>query len=387
MAKALYQYQVRYVNRNHEHMEFFGGALLGVQVVRFRDADVMQFYDEVLDVDYHRLVTDIRRVDTINHEYKVAGDVFNLTLIYVLHGVFTTKAMTDKDRVRAGYDTAMIFFYRCVAALLSYYFRYPADPKIAQMAYANLSDKFLIKKLGSWYKVMDYRALDMVDPKGLHYANIVSFKDDTAIVYAISDMQGRIRDMIKNYYAIFKKMHEEGQSIAVTSSTWLDADGEETIREKTTGAQSYRDYMLHTLSDKNSLIRDDLISVIVKINVNTSFRMVKSMLVWLSDNFSQGKQHKEIEEFVTAVMVQSVYFIEHNMEIRHKRDYPFILSQLKNLYLSTRTEDKDVERIRELGHKLVVAANKGISEGLILSTRTSLILYLSLRGLVGKSHS
>ena len=37
LAKGLYNYQVGYVTQNREHMEFFGGNLLGVNIVRFKD--------------------------------------------------------------------------------------------------------------------------------------------------------------------------------------------------------------------------------------------------------------------------------------------------------------------------------------------------------------
>ena len=385
ICKRLYRYQVGYVNANKEHMEFFGGALLGVQVVRFKDSDVLRFYEDILDIDFDALQKDIRKLTTINHDFKVAGDVFNLTCIYVLHKLINTKQVPEKDRARALYDTALIFFYRCIAALLSAYFHYPADPKIAQVAYGNLSNKFLIKKLGSWHKVMDYRAKDMVDPKGLHWRALSLFNDDSVTMYVIADMQGRIRDLVKNYYAEFKKVHDSGDSIAVTKSTWLDADGEDTLKEKTTGAQVYVAYLQHSVIDTHSFVREDMISVVVSINVNTSARMVRSMLLWMCQMYNDAKWHKKIDDFLAKVMVQSLYFIDHQIAPKHQRDYPYILTQLKNLYLSTRTTDEDVDAIRELGYELIRGYDKTISEGLVLSTRTSLLLYVTLRGLVGKN--
>lgn len=385
LAKQLNQFQIDYVNRNHEHLEFFGSNLLGVHVIRFKDSDLNRFFDEILNVDYLALTDKVRRVTTINHSYKVSSDVFNLTCMYLIHKYLSNSTITEDTRHRASYDIALVFFYRCIAALISAWFKYPTDPQIAQQAYANLSQKFLIKKLGSWHRVMDYRTTDLMDRKGLHYKTLYQFKDDYEIVQVINDAQGRIRDLVKNYYSEFMKVHAEGSNISVVSGTMVDAEGEETIREKTKSVESFVSYMRHAVIDKHTFIKDELVSLIVKINVNTSFRMVKHTLSWLSENFNDPKSHKEIDDFITKVIVQSMHYIQHNVDAKHERDFGYILVTLKNLYLSTRTVDKDVEEIRDLGYKLVQRANGKLSTSLILSTRTSIILYITLRALIGKT--
>lgn len=385
LTKALYHYQVNYISQNREHIEFFGSNLLGVHVVRFKDSDVLKFYD-LLDVDYYALVSAIRKVTTINHEYKVSGDVFNLTCMYLLYRVINSRDLADTDRLRGEYDIGLIFFYRCIAAILSYYFRYPADPKIAQSAYAKLSNKFLIKKLGSWHKVMEYRSKDLVDPKGNHFKQLSAFNDDLGIVYAINDSQGRIRDLVKNYYAEFMKVHNEGESIGTTSGTYIDAEGEETIREKTKSVEAYVGYIRHTVIDANSFIKDELINVIVNINSNTSFRMIRQILLWISEHYNDGKKHQTIDDFLKLVVVHSFYLIQHNISSTNTRDYAHILHNLKNLYLSTRSTDPELAKIRELGDQIISEANnKSISSSLSLSSRTSIILYITLRALIKES--
>lgn len=384
LAKAIYQYQVAYVNTNHEHLEFFGSNLLGAHVVRFKDADVYRFFDQVVDVNYLSLLEDIRKVPTINHTFKISGDIFNLTLMYVVHRFMTQDTLPTKDRDRAAYDTALIFFYRSIAALLSHYFKYPADPKIAQAAYANLSKKFLIKQLGSWSAVMDYRAKEFLDKKSVHHKELISFTDDERIVYAINDAQGRVKSLVKTYYAEFIKVHSEGERIGVSSSTFLDAEGEETVREKTRSTENYVAYMRQAIADEHTFIKDDLVGVIARLNTNTSFRMIRSTLLWMQQEQNNPKHSKDIFDFMSRVIVQSMHMIEYNMEPKHRRDYPYILHTLKNLYLSTRTVDPDIEKIRQIGFKIVSAHNRKASNSLKLSTRTCIILYITLRALVGQ---
>ena len=384
LAKGIYQYQIGYINQNHEHLEFFGSNLLGVHVVRFKDSDVIRLFDDVLDIDYYDLVADIRRITTINHEFKISSDPFNLTCMYLIHRFMTSPVLGDKQRERAAYDAALIFFYRCIAAIQSYFFKYPTDPKIAQAAYSKLSNKYLIKKLGSWHKVMDYRANDLINKKSIHHKLLKTFNDDNGIVYAINDSQGRIRDLIKNYTAEFMKVHTDGENIGTNSGTYLDADGEETIKEKTKSVESSVNYVRQIISDKRSFIKDDLVRVIVKINSNTSSRMVKHTLSWLSDGYNDTKLNKQVDEFISMVVINSMFLIEHNIPSHQTRDYAFVLNNLKNLYLSTRSNDPDLIKIREMGEKLIKEANGKISNSLVLATRTSVILYIMLRVLAGK---
>ena len=263
--------------------------------------------------------------------------------------------------------------------------KYPTDEKIAQVAYANLSNKYLIKKLGTWHKVMDYRATDLVDgTESLHIKNLISFNNDYSIIYAVTDSQGRIRDLMKNYCAEFYKVHAQGDTIGVTSSTYIDAEGEENIKEKIHSIESLVTYARQIVIDKHTFVKEDLVSVIVNINTNTSFRMIKETLYWFSDKFNDSKLHKKIDKFLELTIVHSMHLLENNPNIAHKRDYPHILTELKNLYLSTRSDDPELAEVRELGAYLVKqTSKKKLSDSLVLSTRTSIILYIILRVLVG----
>lgn len=384
LAAAIYKFQIGFINSNRDHLQFFGGNLLGVQVIRFKDSDVLRFIEQIFNVDYVNLVQDIREVTTIDHEFKVSGDIFNLTTMYIIHRFLTANNLPKSLRETAAYNVSLIFFYRCICALMCYYFRYPADEKIAQKAYANLSNKFLIKKLGSWVKVMEYRAKDMIDPEGLHRKTLEMFNDDSKVVYVLNDSQGRIRDLMKNYYAEFKKVDDGG--IGVTSSLIIDVDGEENFKEKTKSVDAYITYARQLITDKRGFIREDLITVISKINTNSSFRMIKHTVTWMFEQYSHPKEHKLIDEFMCLVIVQTMYMIENNIEITRRKDYAYVLNQLKNLFLSTRSIDPELEKLRDLGEKLVVMANgKSISDGLKYATRTSIILYIALRVLSGKN--
>jgi hypothetical protein len=112
--------------------------------------------------------------------------------------------------------------------------------------------------------------------------------------------------------------------------------------------------------------------------------MIKTTLNWMVDNYNTDS-HMTIDDFTTSVIVYSFYLLNDNENITNLRDYPKILTELKNLYLSTRSTDNDLIKIRDLGTDIINKSNSSkLSESLIFSTRTSLILYITLRALVGR---
>ena len=377
----VYTYQVAFLNRDAEHLAFFGSNLIGVHVVRFRVADTLKFYNDVCDIDYHTLERDLKEVTTIVQEYKISSDALNLTLMYLIHRVLTSPKLSQAQRDRGAYDLSLIFFYRCIAIRQSEYFHFPADPKIAQAAYGELSMKNLIKQQGTWRGVMEYRAKDLIDPKGLHRKNIVNFTDDSTITYAVSDSENRIRDLYKNYYKVFHKAYSEGSRIQSTSSTIIDAEGIEKMREKIKSTEQYVSYIRQAIQDKPGFVRTDLIKAIVDINTNTSQRMLNVTLSWLSDNYSDPKWHKDIDDWIQIVVIHSFHLLSEVGE-RDTKDYPSMLTTLKNLYLSTRSSDKDLVNIRKQGDKLIKAANGHVNNSLAMATRTACILYVTLRAIV-----
>lgn len=389
LATEVYKFHIYVSTMSPEHIQFFGSNLLGVNTLRFLPKDIRRFFEHILGIDYALLEKDIRKLTTIYHDNGISGDVFNLTMFYLIHRFYTTDQLDEKKRMRAAYDVALIFCYRCVIALTNNYFRYPADPKVAQAAYANLSNKHLIKKLGSWKRLCDYRATRIVEAKtetgepGLNFARLNTFAVDLDITDIIQDSQGRFRSIFSLYYEEFDKVHKDGSSIGVTSATITDADGDIVLKERTTGSDAQVTYARSLINDGVGFIDNDLITVVADINGNTSFRMIKSTLEWITEAYHDPKWNAAIDKFVADVVVQGLFYMEHNIPLAKRKDLPYILITLKNLFLSTRSTDPQLLSIRAQGEKLVMANNKGISKSLMMATRSAVLLYIILRVLTG----
>lgn len=379
LAAAFYQFQVGFVNKNEEHMYFFGGNLLGVQVVRFTPSDYNKFFDEVLGIDVDALIERIKNCSSINSEWKVSSDEFNLTCFYCTHRFLTSRYLVDVMKYRAAKDTMLIYQYKVMASLLSHYFKYPADPQIAQATYAALSNRYLIKRLGSWSAVFSYRADEIVKEDGLHDNILRKFNDDTAIINAVNDTQGRVRDMVKNIFAEIKKIEVSGEKITTNTITDLTLDGNEIIKDKINGPDTYSKYIISVMSDQYTFIKEELFSIVVQAMPGLNSRMFRATLEWMSVE-SHGPNRIEVEHFIRIILLYTIdYLYKHGSLLKQTRDLVALTINIRNLYLASRSTDIELKEVRDLGFKLIRLVNKDLGESSLSTVRTAIILYICLR--------
>lgn len=378
LLNELYRFQIGFVNKNEEHMAFFGGKLLGVQVVRFTEQDNFKFFNDILNADNVLIKSEIiRDVKDINENFKVSSDILNLTLFYLMYRFLNSPFLDNNKRDDGARQCALIFNYRWIAAFIRDYFKFPADQKLAQTTYANLSSRFLIKKLGSWQEVMDYRSKEIIHGEGIHRDTLLKFDNDLGIIYAINDSQGRIRDMVKNIYSEMVKTQHSGERINVSSGTIIDADGQEVIKDRIHGLENYTSYILNILPDRNSFIKQELISVVVKVMHTMQERGFEKLLEWMSEHYNK---EPEIEEIVRKVLIHSFNFlIENGQVLKNTKDLAGLLTKLKGIYVSSRSNEKSLLELRDLGSALIEKAINKTNEQTVAAIRTGLFLYICLR--------
>lgn len=218
LAAKFAQFCTDFCNKNEEHMTFFGGNLTGVQVVRFTTQDKNKWFTDILEVDDILLEEKILALPAINKDYHVSSDLFNITAMWLIHKFMNSPLLNDDKKEQAMVDVALAMHYRFLTSLLYRYYKYPADPQVAAAAYAQLSFKYLLKQAGSWNAALIARCKDFLGKHSIHYNTLKKFDNDLDIVYMLNDTQGRIRDMLKNIYGEFMKVHKEGIRISSTSS-------------------------------------------------------------------------------------------------------------------------------------------------------------------------
>lgn len=384
LAKKIYIYRGGIIAHHKEHMEFFGGNLLGTHRIYFKDAFYTEFFEGILNVPYDTVRHDLLKVTTINHDFIISSDPMNNTLMYLIHRFMRATHLDEKKRYNAALDLAMIFFYRCFCIIISDQFDFVANPKVANQAYANLSMKFLIKKLGTWNKVVEYRAKALVDKKeSIHYRSLYSYDDDQDIVYAINDSQGRIKGIIKEYYSELMSVAEGGGEIGVAKALVKDQEGDNSLREKGKGAEHYIIYVRSILLDKHSFVRDEILEVVSRSNTNTSKRSTRDVLEWMSEASMEAKVFTEVDYFISKCLTLCSHYIETQIPTNRKKDLVFVAKTIKDLFLSTRSTDPDLLEVRDKGAKIIKKVLGKTSDSLIKATRTAVFVYISLLAIAG----
>lgn len=385
LAKKVSGYQIGFVNKNEEHMVFFGGNLTGVQVVRFTTADKDKWFSEILEADDIVMEEALLEVNAIDKNWHVATNIFNMSCLWVIHK-FLTSDLDEKIKARAALDAALALQYKFLSSLLYQFFRFPCDSRTAQAAYAQLSYKFSLKKFGSWYATLENRCKDLVDKDGLHYQTLLRFDNDVDIIKALNDSQGRLRDMMKNIYSVLMDVHRSGVKIKTTNSL-LDNDGEVSLKDKTHNLNNYTKYLQSVLGDKDSFIKLELTELIEKIMFTMSPKMFLTSLEWCSDNYI-GHYNKEIDELVTETMIHSFgYMSDNRTVIKNNHDLATLLTRLRGVYMSSRSTDPDLMKLRKLSTDVIKKATKSKNENMIAAIRTGLLLYIVLRAMTYSHYS
>lgn len=380
LAKLIYQYHIAFVNKNQEHMEFFGSNLIGVNIIRITEADYNVFFQDILGVDKEDIIEDIKNIPSINNSFKVISSPFNQTTMYLAHKFLTCKSMPEKARIEAAKYCCLIFNYANFAKLYSWYFKYPISVGEAEAIYMNLSKKYLIKKLGTWSAVLMFRAESMIEKNGIHYKTFMTYNDDDKIIYLIEDAQGRVRDNMKNLFAEFVKVRENGEKVITNKSTVLDADGEDTLLDKTGELEPYINYILNVVPDVGSFIKESILDIVGNIIKTTQRKYIETTLRYISASYTTHNGSTEMDDFIRTVLIHAYQYLMHNNYLtKHSRDIVGITAKLRNIYISSRANDEIIFKIRDLGDKIVKDAIGKINSQAQAATRIAVILYICIR--------
>jgi hypothetical protein len=380
-----------FVNKHPDHISFFGGTLTGVHVVRFTPDDREKLFSDILKTDETYLesklysLKDSRGGLIVNPEFKVSSDIFSLSCVYLIHAIDNSRYLSDKEKDEGKVRVCTYMLYRFLTSRLFRHFPYPADESIAKATYEILSGKYLLKQQGSWAKTLRYIAEKAVSSDGIHASVIKKMDVDTGVINMLNDVQGRIRDMLKNIYNEFTKVHAQGTKITKNSS-FIETDGEMVLKDKHKSLANYTRYLNSIISDKNSFIKQELIDVVSDMMHTMPERLLVQSLEWCSSNYGHLKD-KLIEQAIDAVMEHAFDYLSDNKALLHnKADIATLISKLRGAYMSSRSTDDKIILSRELCEKIVINATRTKNDSVVSSTRTGLMIYFVLRSITMKHY-
>jgi hypothetical protein len=376
LVRRLHNYQIAFVNRNSDHVAFFGGNLLGVHPVRFRTSDRELWFDSVVKIDEQELRDAILTCPDIDPSFKVSSDTFNQSCLWLLHAIAVSK-LDEKQKHQALLDTALIMQYKLISSLMAHYFPYPADESVAIATYAELSRKFALKVYGSWGALLHARAEDIISPGSIHFRTYREYNNDKAVVYMANDIQGRLRETVNSLSEVFYRVKETGSKFTLVSAT-MERDGLLVVKDKHSNYQTYTRYLKEVMSDKPSFVRSELTSIIADAMHTMPARLMVEVLGWMSDHHD-GK-HPEVDALVDGVLNHAYDYVTHNRSFNSARvDLPLLLTRLRALYMASRMADPALIECKTLANAIVAKAVKTQNPSILASLRTGLQLYVVIR--------
>lgn len=378
LAKRVINFQIGFVNKKEDHIAFFGGVLTGVHVVRFTPQDMQEFFSDVVQINEAALEDELHSLPMVVATRKVSGDVFNHTCLWLTY-LFLSSDLPENLKQRAAQAAALILQYRYLTSLLYNYYKFPANPEVAAAAYARLTKKSAIKQFGSWHALLENRVEDLVAKDGLHYKRIMlDYRDDKAIINALNDSQGRIREMMKHLMSELKKTSDAGIKTRSVSSV-AEFYGESFLRDKTKDLSTYTRYLHNIIADEYAFIKHDLLLILSEAMYTTPPPLIEQTLKWCSLNARTAKG-KELDDLIEMVIVHSFGYLQGNRtSTRETNDLVGFITRLRGVYTSSRSTDPHLLAIRALAQKIVTKATTIKNPSTIASVRTSLMLYLVLR--------
>lgn len=387
LAKDIHDYAVRFVNKNSEHIAFFGGNLLGVQTIRFTSQDKDKWFEDLLDIDDLHLKKEFHSLPAINVKFVVSSDVFNLSCIALLNKIYTSTSLSPGEKERALMDTVLIMQYKLLTSIMYHFFPYPADRAVATATYAALTKKYALKVHGSWQALLEARARDILSTNSIHYRTYTELDNDEAVVYMVNDIQGRLREIVKNMRSVFEIMRNSKNRIVTTNSVAVSLDGESFIRDKTRNFTAYKRYLHEVISDKSSFIRQELVSIIGSAMHTMPERFLVESLQYMTVNYGQ-RAGVGIGELVDETLLHAFDFIASNRAVlANPNDLAGLISKLRAIYMASRSSDPSLLKMRDLAERIVGKAIPSRNPSVIASVRTGVMLYLVLRAFTMKHYS
>lgn len=379
LYKRLHTYERLFVNKNQEHIKFFGGNLLGVHPVKFLPSDKNEFLDDILHIDEsdtRELILDLPSIT--NEDWIRYTDVTNLSCLYLVHLMYRTPvsgAFTQRAKDEAMISVLLILQYKFFGSILSHYFKYPADEATALATYAALSKKFAIKQHGNWYNVLRHRAVNIIADNSIHLETIKRFDDDADIFYMVSDIQGRIKEMVKKIWAVFAEIRQMDARIVSTGGT-IELDGKIVVRDVQTTLAPYKKYIAKVVTERNSFIKTDLIQIVGSAMHTMPEAVLFDVLNYVADHYND----RMVMEIIDETLLHAFTYLSTDARARESMsDIGNLVAKLRALYMASRSSDPALMKMRTLGERIVRKVAVGRSEAVVSSVRTGLLLYIILR--------
>lgn len=376
LLKKINAYATAFRNRNEDHAAFFGGNLMGVHPVRFRNSDLNEWYDDILGIDDIYVRSQILKLPTVKPEWVRGTDVMNLSCCWITHRIFNSD-LSPEQKHQGMLDTLLVLHYKYITSLMAHYFPFPADKSVALATYAALSKKYALKVHGSWNAMLIAKCEEIISKRSIHAMTIAKFNDDGDVQYMITDTQVRTRSIVKKMRAVFETVRQQDARIHSTRMTSIDVEGQQVLKDLSRNYSPYKRYIHHIVTEEKLWIKPELVQIIGSAMHTMPQDMLTDTLKYVSKHY--GRDKVNIADLLDEIIMHAVeYLVEEQSSFLRTNDLATMVTRLRANYMSSRSSDPSLLKIREETEILVRASIRSKNPSVIASVRTGFALYVVL---------
>lgn len=357
------------------NVEWLGSNLLGVHSIRFFDSDRNRLFDEVINIDEDYLSELIKESHSINTDWQVAGDTYNLTIVYLLH--LMIPKFGDKEILAAAIDLVTILQFKFYSSIYYHFFPKPVDLPAAEAAYSMLSMKFDIRRLGNWGLHMTERATYFCSPEYPNYDAVKRFDAPDMVLRYITDLNTRTKQTVKDYYAVLDRVRRENARV-VSQSARVELDGQSVIRDKVGALEIAKQNLFDASYDINNLYKEELARVVLEMVPKASPAALKTLLTYIA-GLPIGKKRDEVNSIMEDTLSHAFDEIVTNRI--NFNDAVTVLQRMRALYQASKSPNPYVLSLRSRIEKLAAKETHIRHESALAALRNALLLYFLIRSL------
>lgn len=370
-----------------EHSSALNSPLIGVNKLYFTSVDQTDLF-EIFDYVKSDIVKIIKDIPSINKDWVVISDSYNLFTIWLVHLLLESK---HKDAKKATYCLLNMLQYKFFSSILNQYYPYKVNEEIMRFTVENLTKKYDIIEYRTWRKVIFHRSENVIDRQSIHYNTLKRFHDDGKILYIISDIQTRIRNQIKVITAMFHENKEINNTIKNYSPT-QDIDGLKIIKDLRGTTDIIKHNIKAQIINKDLFITDSYIKLVSSLFKLVNTLMIRRFLEYMCDSAKEQLEITDLKSIIQKrdfkyyndinllsfqiIKVIYEYCFNNNTNIKSK---VLILQVTKQLISSSRSQNENVINIRQSLKMHIKNSNISTKDTTISSLITIYALYMILK--------
>lgn len=356
---------------------FFNGMLRAASSIGVSPADMRKIISEISSVDSN---------------FKVASDPFNLLNTYILWRLKDSN-LPEKLKYQAMFKTLMILQYKFFTSLVNHRFPYKADENTMQAMYESFTNKFDIKKYGTWYKVMANRAENFIGPDSVHLPTLKYYNDDKKIIYLITDVQTRIRNQVNLVTSEYMNFKKNMDSMGSYSNMGNDLEGDRVMLSVDNNLEMCIANVYNDCLSVPRLLDDQAMLLATKLFAGVTLNKFRMLLIAFSEKavkdakagtFEKMKHVNGIDicegaQILIRTLLQKTFrhCIQNKVSLNKPVD---VLKTAKDVYSSSRISDQGIIQVRESVNYMVETIFKQHVRNptMLASYRLCFIIYIVL---------